>query len=51
MLRKGENVGMLNIQPLAMRSPSHSLSSSKCEERKQYHEKNAICTFHNSKHI
>jgi hypothetical protein len=33
MLRRGENARMLNIQPLAMRSPSHSLSSSECEER------------------
>ncbi len=30
---------MLNIQPLEMRSPSHSLSSLECEEVNQYHEK------------
>jgi hypothetical protein len=39
VLRRGENVGVLNIRPLAMRSPLYSSSSSECEEGKQYHEK------------
>lgn len=39
VLRRGESARVLNIQLLAVRSSSHSLSSSKCEERKQYHEK------------
>jgi hypothetical protein len=34
MLRRGESVGMLNIQLLVMRLPPHSLSSLECEERK-----------------
>jgi PAB1-binding protein PBP1 len=39
MLRRGENDGVLNTQPLVVKSLSHSLSYSKCEEGKQYHEK------------
>ncbi len=39
MLRRGENVKVLNIQPLAMKSPPHSLPFSECQEGKQYHEK------------
>jgi len=31
--------GVLNIQPLAVRSPSHSSSSSECVEEKAYNEK------------
>jgi hypothetical protein len=31
--------GVLNIQPLAIRSPSHSSSSLKCAEGKVYNEK------------
>jgi hypothetical protein len=34
VLRTRENVGVLNIQPLAVRLTSHSPSSSKCEEGK-----------------
>jgi hypothetical protein len=39
MLKRGESVGVLNIQPLVVKSLPHSPSCSKCEERKQYHEK------------
>jgi hypothetical protein len=37
-LRRGENVGALNIQLLAVRSVLHSPSSLECEKGKQYHE-------------
>jgi hypothetical protein len=37
-LKKTKRAGVLNIQPLAMRSLSHSPSSSKCEEGKAYNE-------------
>jgi hypothetical protein len=33
-LRRTEKEGMLNIQPLVVRSPPHSSSSSKCVEGK-----------------
>jgi hypothetical protein len=39
MLRRRENVGVLNIQLLAVRSSVHSLSYLECEKGKQYHEK------------
>ncbi len=38
-LRKVEREGMLNIQPLVVRSPPHSSSFSECVERKAYNEK------------
>ncbi len=38
-LRKAKREGMLNIQSLAIRSLSHSSSSSECAERKSYNEK------------
>jgi hypothetical protein len=38
-LTRAKREGMLNIQPLAIRSPPHSSSSSKCVERKAYNEK------------
>jgi hypothetical protein len=38
-LKKVEKEGMLNIQPLVVRLPLHSSSSSKCVEGKVYKEK------------
>jgi hypothetical protein len=38
-LRRVEKEGMLNIQPLVVRLPLHSSSSSKCVEGKVYKEK------------
>jgi hypothetical protein len=38
-LRRVEQEGMLNIQPLAVRSPLHSSSFLECAERKTYKEK------------
>jgi hypothetical protein len=38
-LRRIERKGLLNIQPLVIRSPPHSSSSSKCAKRKAYSEK------------
>jgi hypothetical protein len=38
-LRKAKCEGMLNIQPLIIRSLSHSSSSSECTKGKAYNEK------------
>ncbi len=38
-LRRAEKEGMLNIQPLTIRLPLHSSSSSKCAKGKAYNEK------------
>jgi hypothetical protein len=38
-VKKAENVRMLNILSLVVRSLLHSLSYLECEERKKYHEK------------
>jgi len=38
-LRKAKSTRMLNIQPLAIRLPSHSPSSSECEKGEVYNEK------------
>jgi hypothetical protein len=38
-LRRVEREGMLNTQPLAVRSPLHSSSSLECVEGKTYKEK------------
>ncbi len=38
-MRRVNCAGMLNIQPLAMKSPPHSPSFSKCEEGEAYNEK------------
>jgi hypothetical protein len=38
-LRKAERKGVLNIQPLVVRLPSHSSSSSECAKGKVYNEK------------
>jgi hypothetical protein len=37
-LRKAEHEGVFNIQPLVIRSPSHSSSFSKCVKGKVYNE-------------
>jgi hypothetical protein len=37
--RRGKNVGMLKVQPLAIRYVLHSPSSSKCEGGKTHNEK------------
>jgi hypothetical protein len=39
VLRRAESIGVLNIQPLAIRLSSHSPSSLECEEGKTYNEK------------
>jgi hypothetical protein len=38
-LKRVKREGVLNIELLAIRSPPHSSSSSKCVERKAYNEK------------
>jgi hypothetical protein len=37
--RRANREGMLNIQPLDLRSPPHSSSSSECAKGKTYNEK------------